>query len=210
MLIYNTQLVSDDRKPASVMDLLDDRFKDRACIANPLFGTTSMHAAALFSVLGEAGAKQFFDGFIANGGKILSSNGEVRRRTATGECAVGLTDTDDFNVARIEGKPVRAVYPDATGMGTLIIPNSAVLIARAPHADAGKRFIDYLLREETERRLAESEAAQMPIRPGVPVPPHVVPLAQLSPMTVDYAQLAPLQESLSRGYLKQWVDLNLR
>ena len=29
-------------------------------------------------------------------------------------------------------------------------------------------------------------------------------------MTVDYAQLAPLQESLSRGYLKQWVDLNLR
>ena len=210
VLIYNTQLVSDDRKPASVMDLLDDRFKDRACIANPLFGTTSMHAAALFSVLGEAGAKQFFDGFIANGGKILSSNGEVRRRTATGECAVGLTDTDDFNVARIEGKPVRAVYPDATGMGTLIIPNSAVLIARAPHADAGKRFIDYLLRVETERRLAESEAAQMPIRPGVPVPPHVVPLAQLSPMTVDYAQLAPLQESLSRGYLKQWVDLNLR
>ena len=59
------------------MDLLDPRFKDQACIANPLFGTTSMHAAALFSILGEQEAKAFFDKFVENGGKILSSNGEV-------------------------------------------------------------------------------------------------------------------------------------
>ena len=33
--------------PGSVRDLADPRFKDKACLANPLFGTTSMHAAAL-------------------------------------------------------------------------------------------------------------------------------------------------------------------
>lgn len=210
VLIYNTNLVPEQRKPASVMDLLDARFRNQVCIANPLFGTTSMHAAALFSVLGEDAAKRFFEGFIINGGKILASNGEVRRRVAAGACAVGITDTDDFNVARIEGKPVAAVYPDAAGMGTLVIPNSAVLIARAQHLDNGKRFIDYLLRSETERLLAESEAAQMPLRPGVPIPPHVVPLERLSPMAVDYDQLSPLLETLSRGYLKQWVDRNLQ
>jgi len=209
ILIYNTDLVPAEQKPASVMDLLDERFRDEVCIANPLFGTTSMHAAALFDVLGKEQAKAFFEGFIANGGRILSSNGEVRRRVAAGEFALGITDTDDFNVARIEGKPVAAVYPDADGMGTLVIPNVAVLIANAPNADNGKRFIDYLLRPETEQRLAESEAAQMPVRSGVEIPEHVTSLERLTPMKVDYGKLAPILETLSRGYLKQWVDGNI-
>jgi len=210
ILIYNTNLVPADQKPASVMDLLDERFKGKVCLANPLFGTTSMHAAALFDVLGDEKAKAFFDGFIANGGRILSSNGEVRRRVAAGEFVLGITDTDDFNVARIEGKPVAAVYPDAEGMGTLIVPNCAVLIAGAPNGDNGKRFIDFLLSPQTEQRLAESEAAQMPVRSGVEIPDHVMPLEKLTPMKVDYDKVAPLLEELSAGYLKQWVDRNLQ
>jgi len=210
ILIYNTDLVSADREPASVMDLLDERFRGKVCIANPLFGTTSMHTAALFDVLGEEKARAFLEGFIANGGRILSSNGEVRRRVAAGEFALGITDTDDFNVARIEGKPVAAVYPDADGIGTLVIPNTAVLIANAPNTDNGKRFIDYLLRPETEQWLAESEAAQMPLRGDVEIPDHVTPLERLNPMKIDYDKLAPLVESLSRGYLKQWTDRNMR
>src|SRR6185436_19179029 len=142
-----------------------------------------MHAAALFAVLGEDKAKAFFEGLTANGGTMLSSNGEVRRRVAAGEFAVGITDTDDVNVARLEGKPVGVVYPDADGMGTLIIPNCAVLIAGGPHPDAGRRFIDYLLRPETEKALAESEAAQIPLRPGVPVPDAVSSIERLKPMT---------------------------
>ncbi len=53
VLIYNRNLVPAGEEPKSIMDLLDKRFQGKACIANPLFGTTSMHAAALFAVLGE-------------------------------------------------------------------------------------------------------------------------------------------------------------
>jgi len=197
--------VPEGQEPTSVMDLLAPRFKGKACIANPLFGTTSMHAAALFAVLGEDNAKAFFEGFSTNGGTMLSSNGEVRRRVAAGEFAVGITDTDDVNVARLEGKPVGMVYPDANGMGMLIIPNCAVLIANGPHPDAGRRFIDYLLRPETEKALAESEAAQIPVRPGVPVPEVVPSIERLKPMAVNYTTLAGLLETLSSGYLQEWV-----
>ena len=208
VLIFNRNMVPQGQEPTSVMDLLDRRFQGKACIANPLFGTTSMHGAALFTVLGEAKAKSFFDGFVANGGKILSSNGEVRRRVAAGEFAVGITDTDDANVARLEGKPVGVVFPDASGMGTLIIPNCSVLVAGGPNPQAGRRFIDYLLRPETEKALSESEAAQIPLRPGVPVPEGVTRLDQIKSMTVNYDALAPLLEKLSKGYLKEWVDRN--
>jgi len=205
VLIYNRNLVPAGQEPKSVLDLLALRFKDKACIANPLFGTTLIHAAALFAVLGEATAKAFFAGFVGNGGKMLSSNGEVRRRVAAGEFAVGITDTDDANVARREGESVGIVYPDADGMGTLIIPNCAVLIAGGPNAEAGRRFIDYLLRPETEQVLAESEAALMPLRTGVPMPSGVVSMESLKPMSVNYAMLVGLLEELPQGYLKDWV-----
>jgi iron(III) transport system substrate-binding protein len=210
VIIYNRNHVPEGQEPNSVLDLLDARFKDKACLANPLFGTTSMHAAALFAKLGDDAAKEFFTAFAANGGTILSSNGEVRRRVAAGEFAVGLTDTDDYNVARLEGKPVSVVYPDIGGMGTVIVPNCAVLIAGGPNSDNGKRFIDYLLTPAVEQALAESEAAQMPVRPGVSVPAHVVTLDQLKPMEINYADLGATLESLTKGFLKEWVDVNSR
>lgn len=210
VLIYNRNLVPEGQQPQSVLDLTTPRFKGKASIANPLFGTTSMHAAALFSVLGEEKAKQFFEGFLKNGGAILSSNGEVRRRVAAGDFAVGITDTDDANVARLEGQPIGIVYPDREGMGTLLVPNCVVLIANGPNADAARRFIDYLLQPETERILAESEAAQIPLRAGVATPAGMVRLDELKPMMVDYASLAGLLEDLSSGYLKDWVDRGQR
>jgi iron(III) transport system substrate-binding protein len=206
VLVYNRDLVAADAAPRSVLDLLDPRFAGMGCIANPLFGTTSMHAAALFSVLGEDRARAFFNGFLANGGKVVASNSDVRRRVANGECAVGVTDTDDARVAQLEGRPIGMVYPDADGIGTLIVPNCAVLIANGPNPDGGRAFIDYLLRPDTEAALAASAAAQMPLRPGVPVPASVIPIGDLKPMPVGYADLAARLPDLTKGYLKTWVD----
>ena len=206
VLVYNRDLVPADAAPRSVLDLLDPRFAGIACIANPLFGTTSMHAAALFTVLGDDRARAFFDGFLSNGGKIVASNGDVRRRVANGECAVGIADTDDARVAQLEGKPIGVVYPDANGMGTLIVPNCAVLIANGPNPAGGRAFIDYLLRPETEAALAASPAAQMPLRAGVPVPAGFVRIGDVKPMPVVYSDLAARLPDLAKGYLKAWVD----
>src|SRR5688572_4969294 len=208
IIIYNRNLIAPGQEPASVMDLLNARFKGKAAIANPLFGTTSMHAAALFAVLGDSDARDFFERFTANGGRMLCSNGEVRRRVADGEFALGITDTDDANVARIEGKPVGVVYPDQQGIGTLIIPNCAVLIAGGPNPAQGRKFIDYLLQSKTEQALAESEAAQIPVRPDVPVPASVQRLTEITPMKVDYEKLGEILEIILPGYLKDWVDRN--
>jgi iron(III) transport system substrate-binding protein len=213
VILYHKNLVKPDEVPKSLDDFLLPRWKGKACIANPLFGTTSMHAAALFEVWGEKKAKAFFEGLMKNDVAMLSSNGEVKRRVAAGDFAFGLTDTDDASVALKEGKSVGMVYPDGEapdGMGTLIIPNAAVLIAHAPHPDNAKRFVDYLLSAQVEEALAASEAAQMPLRPGVPVPPGVVHLDEIRSMTVDYEKLSVWLEKLSHGYLKEWADRNAR
>lgn len=174
-------------------------------MANPLFGTTSMQAAAWFETMGEEPAKAFFAALSANEVKLLSSNGEVKRRVAAGDFAFGLTDTDDAIGAVLEGKPVNFVLPDQEGSGTLLVPNAAVLIAGAPHADAGRRFIDFLLSAEMEKMLAESEASQIPLRAGVPGPEKLPPLEKVKALEVDYAALASRLDALQQGFLKTWT-----
>lgn len=205
VLIVNTNLVKADVMPRSINSFLDSKWRGKACLANPLLGTTSMHAAALFDVMGEAQAKEFFESLRANGVKMLSSNGEVKRRVAAGDFAFGLTDTDDASVAMKEGKPVTLIYPDQNGTGTLIVPNAAVLITNGPNPASGKKFLDYLLTSEVEKALAESEAAQMPLRPGVPVPANVKRVEEIKAMTVDYEKLGSRLDELSRGFLKEWA-----
>jgi iron(III) transport system substrate-binding protein len=204
VIIVNTQLVPAGEHPRGLADFLDAKWRGKTCLANPLFGTTSMHAASLFETMGEEKARQFFAGLKANGAKMLSSNGEVKRRVAAGEYAFGLTDTDDVHESLKDRKPVAAIYPDADGDGTLVMPNAAVLIAGAPNAENGRRFIDFLLTAQVEEELAKS-AAQMPLRPGVPVPPGVRRVDEVRALRVDYDKLAARMEVLAAGFLKDWA-----
>ncbi len=168
-------------------------------------GYDPLSVAALFETMGEENAKEFFEGLRANDVKMLSSNGEVKRRVSSGEFAFGLTDTDDASVAKYDGKPVLMVYPDQDGAGTLIVPNAAVLIASGPNPENGKKFIDYLQTAQVEQALAESEAAQMPLRLGVPVPSGVKRVGEIKAMPVDYEKLGARLEELSGGYLREWA-----
>jgi iron(III) transport system substrate-binding protein len=204
VILVNRNLVPAEEIPSGLQDFLNPKWKGKICLANPLFGTTSMHAAALFEVWGEEKARVFFEGLSANGAKVLSSNGEVKRRVSAGDFAFGLTDTDDANEAMKDSKPVSVVYPDAKGDGTLIMTTAAVLIHGGPNTAEGKQFIDFLLTAEVEAILAVS-AAQMPLRPGVEVPAGMKRLQDVNALPVSYDKVAARIETLAGGYLKEWA-----
>jgi iron(III) transport system substrate-binding protein len=209
LILYNTTIIKKENAPTSIFDFINNgALRGKVCFANPLFGTTSMQAAAIFAVLGDAAGRDYFEGLTRNRVKMVSSNGEVRRRVAEGDCATGIADSDDAYEAIKDKKPVAIVYPDERGIGTLLIPNAAVLIANSPNPESGKRFIDYLVSAETERALAESDAAQIPLRADVNSPPSMRALRDLHPMKVDYHALAVRLEELSRGFLRQWANKN--
>src|SRR3546814_6116237 len=58
-LLINRERLRGHPMPTSVRDLADPQWKGEAAIANPLYGTTTMHAAALFATLGEDEASRF-------------------------------------------------------------------------------------------------------------------------------------------------------
>ena len=197
VIAYNTKLVKADEAPQSVLDLVDPKWKSQVAIADPRFGSTSFHVAALYTVLGDEKADAFFRQLKANDVRIVDGNSVVRDMVVRGEVKLGLTDTDDVNVALEDGQPIAMILPDRSGMGVPVMPNMVSLVRGAPRGDEGQRLIDYLLSPEVERMLAESDAVQIPVHQGVPGPKNMPAINSFKPMTLDYSKAAARVEDVT-------------
>ena len=197
VIAYNTTLVKPEQAPRSVLDLADPKWRGQVAIADPRFGSTSFHVAALYAIAGDEKMDDFFRRLKANGVRVVDGNSVVRDLVARGDVKVGLTDSDDVNVALEDGQPIAMVLPDKEGLGVAVMPNMVSLIANAPHADEARRLIDYLLSADVERQLAQSEAVQIPLHPGVPGPKNIPAIATFTPMTLDYAKAAARVEDVT-------------
>ena len=197
VLAYNTTLVEAGGAPQSVFDLADPKWRGQVAIADPRFGSTSFHVAALYAIAGDERMDAFFRTLKDNGVRVVDGNSVVRDLVARGEIKVGLTDTDDVNVALEDGQPIAMVLPDKDGLGVPVMPNMVSLIANAPHPEEARRLIDYLLSPDVERQLAQSAAVQVPLHAGVPGPKNIPPIDTFRPMTLDYARAAERVEDVT-------------
>lgn len=193
VLLYNTSKVAAVDAPRSMLDMGKPRWKGQFAIANPHFGTTSFHVAALFVTWGDETASGFLRSLTSNGAVLAAGNSDVKDRVADGRVTFGILDEDDAIVALREKKPVALIIPDQDGpdaLGTMLMPNAALLVRGAPHMDEARAFIDFLTSAEAEQILAASDAAQYPLHPGVQGPALLPPLEGLRIMNVDYADVA--------------------
>jgi len=198
VIAYNTKTVALSDAPQSIFDLADPQWKGQVAMADPRFGSTSFHVAALYALAGDDKMDDFFRRLKANGVRIVEGNSVVRDLVARGEVKTGLTDTDDVNVAIENGQPVGMVLPDREGLGVPVMPNMVSLIAGAPHPDEARKLIDYLLSADVERQLAQSEAVQIPLHAGVPGPRNIPAIETFKPMTLDYAKAASRVDDVTK------------
>ncbi|MCX7048391.1 MAG: extracellular solute-binding protein [Candidatus Sumerlaeota bacterium] len=190
VLAWNTKQLTRAELPKTISDLADARWKGRIAMAKPLFGSTATHAGALWALWGESRAQKFFDNLKTNGVVIFDGNMTAARAVADGEASLCLTDSDDVNLLKSEGRPIDCVLLDHDGGGALLIPNAVSLVRGCPHPREASRLIEYLLSPEVEAALAASASAQIPLRPGVEAPPAVKTMAQGPFLAVDFSAAA--------------------
>jgi iron(III) transport system substrate-binding protein len=88
-----------------------------------------------------------------------------------------------------------------------LVPNAVVLITGCPNPENARKLIDFLLSPESERWLAESDAAQIPLHDGLPTPKLFNrSLADIRLMKIQYQAVSAQLEQLSGGFLEQWVE----
>ncbi len=189
VIVYNTTRVKDP--PRSVQALADPAWKGRVAVANPLFGTTAAHVIALAQTRGEDAVLKLFAALRANDVRFVGGNSHVRDLVARGDCDAGLTDTDDVWIGKGRGDPIEMIYPDQEAEGTLVIPNSAALLKGAPHPANARKFLDWLLRPETEVLLSKGPSRQIPLR-------NSDELGRLKAMNVDWGKLSDAEALLDK------------
>jgi iron(III) transport system substrate-binding protein len=200
VLIVNTDLVAEADRPKSLLDLTDPKWKGKVAIAKPQFGTTATQAACLFEVLGADAAKAFYRGLKANDVQVVAGNKQTATGVSEGKFAVGLTDTDDALIELNARKPVAIIFPNKDGhpaharLGVLYIPNTLAVVKGGPNPAGAKKLVDYLLRPETEAKLATGGGFQIPLNPEVKadLPKALLTPSQAKAMAVDWEKAADL------------------
>lgn len=208
IIIVNTELVPEAERPRSLFELEQPKWKGKLCMAKPLFGTTATQAACLWEVLGPQRTKIFYENLHKNEIAIVAGNRHVASEVAKGKYALGLTDSDDALAELQQGKPVALIFPDQNGYpdyprwGTLYLPNTVSLVKGAPNINNAKSLIDYLLRPETEVKLAEGGGYQIPLNPKTKATLHpaLIRPEKVKVMNVNWEKAAdcwePSQEFL--------------
>jgi iron(III) transport system substrate-binding protein len=204
VLMCNTNLVKPQEVPRSYFDLASPKWKGKVVVASMGERTTVGWLAAILAVKGEAFTGKYVGDLKANALKVLKNNTEVRKAVANGEYAIGITNHYYYLLQLQEDpqSPIRIVYPDQgpADMGTPVFSITAALIRGAKHADAGRSFLEFLLKLEGNRHLVEGEF-EIPLVPGLHLPgadKGIKGLAQIKSPPLTQVQIAELEPKAER------------
>ena len=141
-IVINTNLVSLNNAPHSLIDLTYTNWGGKVALAYPQFGTTATHFHALRQLWGESTWLVWCRELVANQAKLVDGNSVVVKLVGRGEAAIGLTDSDDILAGQREGLPVAMLPAGQTflsaGAGDFPVARSDAGLESPANRQAGK------------------------------------------------------------------------
>jgi 2-aminoethylphosphonate transport system substrate-binding protein len=205
--IYDAAALSEP--PATYEDLLNPKFKNKIQYSTP--GQAGDGTAVMLEVFHAFGSKDAGFAYLkklqANNLGPSSSTGKLTALVNKGEIWVANGDLQ-MNSAQMAQNPNIRIFwpagPDGT-RSTIALPYYIGLVQGAPHAEAGKKLIDFLLSKEAQSQVSS-------IAQGFPVRQDVTPTDEtytklrdamkgVAVWTPDWAQvLQDLQQDVARWH----------
>lgn len=160
-IVYNTAA---SMKPTSWRDLTKPEAKGLVAMPSPLAsGAALIHTQTLAGV-GSLGW-DFYKNLAANGAVAAGGNGAVLKSVASGEKAYGMV-VDYMPIReKAKGAPLEFVFPTE---GVSAVTEPVGILASAKHADAAKKFVDYVLSEKGQEGFVK--LGYIPARNGMALP----------------------------------------
>jgi iron(III) transport system substrate-binding protein len=201
VVVFDPERLAGADRPRSLADLTQPRFLDQLVMADPRFGTTGGHLAALKAWFNQQGTPEAYAAWLAglqaNRIRVLpGGNAAVVEAIRNGEALAGLTDADDVRAINRLGASLEMVPLGPTqDTGTFLMPNTVARVAGRDHPEVGA-LVDYLLSDGVARTLAESTSGNIPTRESVAAEyPH---LQVGSPLSVDLETAAGVRSAAVR------------
>ncbi|MBR5914570.1 MAG: ABC transporter substrate-binding protein [Selenomonadaceae bacterium] len=164
-------------------------YKDSFGIADPaLSGTAYMSIALLEKQFGWDYIERLHD----NGAIKSKGSGRVVDDTADGTLNACL-GVDYITASKIDkGAPLKMVYPPEN----IVVPSPIAILKDADHMEAAKKFVDYVLSQEAQQKVAN--AGTVPVRTDVKMPEkYNLPTpeqALQNGIKINYTEILPHKE----------------
>jgi iron(III) transport system substrate-binding protein len=195
MITYNTNLVKPDEVPKNWTDFLDPKWDGKISVGHPAFsgyvGTWVLEMRKLYGW-------DFFKKLEKNKPLIGRSVNDTVTMLNSGErqIAAGPDQTTLESAAR--GNPVGIAYP---ADGSLLMIGPSGIMKNAPHPNAARLFMEFLMSPEYSKILVKNHG--MPMRPDVAPPPGLRPLSEIK-------IVRPTDQEIADGMpeaIEKWRDL---
>jgi len=138
---YNKNLVKGDMIPKTWKDLVDPRFKNKLAQGNPRASSTT--AVIDFNLVKLYGW-QYFEALKKNNIMTQQSCSQPNL-ISSGERLMIPCDYGISAAARLENLPIASVFPQD---GVFVIVSPVAVMAKAPHPNAAKVFLNWVLSSE--------------------------------------------------------------
>lgn len=213
VMVYNSKVVSPEEMPTNRADLAEwlvanrDRMKGKVATYDPersglgFFGVSedAKNGDALWPLVSAFGAVD---------AKFYTSTGTMLEKISAGEHAIGYNIVGPYAYLRAERDPnVKVVVPEDY---TVVLSRLAMVSEAAPHPNAARVFLDYLLSARGQDVIGNA-AHLFAIRPDVTGAATIAGLTEdhgdvLKPVTID-PELLELVAPMERlAFFKRWNE----
>ncbi len=150
-VVYNKSLIKPADAPKSLEDLLKPQYKGKLVMPDPTqHTTTTQWVASLWKLMGKEKADKYIHDLAAMKPILVESLLPAAERVTTGETPIAITYVKYAFIFGQKGAPL-----DYVRLGKMLGDGHyAPLNSKAPHANAGKAFIDFFLGDESMKIMA--------------------------------------------------------
>ncbi len=194
-IIAYTEKLEASELPDSPLKLTDPRWKGKVGWA-PTNASLQGYITALRLIEGEAVAKRWLEGMVANDVQVYDSNIPVRDAIAKGEIELGLINHYYVAEAQAENPdyPVKVHFPPKD-LGSLINVAGVGVLASSKHQEQAIAFVRKMLSPEAQRYFADS-SKEYPLIAGIKPAKELTPIGDIPSPDIDLAKLGDLQGTL--------------
>ena len=191
VIAYNTDKLTPEGLPQSVLDVTDPKWKGRVGFP-PTNASFVAFVTSLRETMGEDRTRQFLEGLKANDAKRYDNNVLTIDAVAAGEIDLGLVN-HYYLYNEFKERPdahVANFYPGQQegGEGTFVNVSGVAIMANTDNRPAAERFVRFLMGEEAQHYFRD-ETSEYPLRKGVDPIPELPSLSQLHTIDVPLTQL---------------------
>lgn len=155
---YNTKLVARDQAPKSWEDLLDPKWKGKIALDEENYSWYG----AMTQKWGKEKTQRYMRGLAKQDIQLRSGQTLIAQLMAAGEFPVAMVLAHRIEKMKEQGAPVEWV----TTLDPVTVSLHPIgVAAKAPHPNAAKLFIDFILSKEGQQLLLSIE--RTPARPGI-------------------------------------------